>query len=318
MMDCGDMRGPQDPHSSSQVATHSEMLCVPLFCTRPNVPRGCYLARVCVCVRLCVSVWTSSLQRRLIRPWEYPLWQHIRTSLSLVWHPPLITAPWLFDCSFIALCPSPCCEGDDVTTHELCEFRGLPKGEIQCMDKKSGNTNRAKDSSEFVLACISFFYDSGWRKKKKDHFHPMMKLLPEGSNDFQDANCPRSTDWVVNANWVAVYYKFTTSKCIICSFDMFVQLCKSEQKPPKWKWSSWLLAWKHVELETVICVAERFWINQSVLQIKYKSRTYPIPSQRVNPKHNPSCHFCSPTLGNPIQEIMCLQLICFVNNLREF
>lgn len=28
----------------------------------------------------------------------------------------------------------------------------------------------------------------------KDHFHPMMKLLPEGSNYFQDANCPRSTD----------------------------------------------------------------------------------------------------------------------------
>lgn len=35
----------------------------------------------------------------------------------------------------------------------------------------------------------------------------MMKLLPEGSNYFQDANCPRSTDWVVSDVWAAVYYE---------------------------------------------------------------------------------------------------------------
>lgn len=63
MMDCGDMPGPQDPNSSSQVATCSEMVYVPLFCTQPNVPRGCYLAWMRVCECLCVSVWASSLQR---------------------------------------------------------------------------------------------------------------------------------------------------------------------------------------------------------------------------------------------------------------
>lgn len=49
MMDCSDKPGPQDSHSSSQVATYSEMVCAPLFCTEPNVPHGCYLAWMCVC-----------------------------------------------------------------------------------------------------------------------------------------------------------------------------------------------------------------------------------------------------------------------------
>lgn len=60
------------------------------------VPRGRYPGGMCVCGSVCVlvsldvSVWVSSLQRRLIRPWEYPMWQHIRTSLSCFWHPPLL------------------------------------------------------------------------------------------------------------------------------------------------------------------------------------------------------------------------------------
>lgn len=51
------------PSGSSQLklSHYSEMVCMPLFCTQPNVPRGCYLAWICVC--LCVSVWVSSLQR---------------------------------------------------------------------------------------------------------------------------------------------------------------------------------------------------------------------------------------------------------------
>ncbi len=59
MMDCCDMRGPQDPRSSSQVATHSGMVRLPLFCTQPNVPRACdviWLECVGVCVSLCVCV----------------------------------------------------------------------------------------------------------------------------------------------------------------------------------------------------------------------------------------------------------------------
>lgn len=66
----------------------------PRICLRTPVPRGCYPAGMCVCAGVCalvsldVSVWVSSLQRRLIRPWEYPMWQHIRTSLSCFWRPP--------------------------------------------------------------------------------------------------------------------------------------------------------------------------------------------------------------------------------------
>lgn len=63
-------------------------------CVRRPVPRGCSPAGMCVCTGACalvsldVSVWVSRLQRRLIRPWEYPMWQHIRTSLSCFWRPP--------------------------------------------------------------------------------------------------------------------------------------------------------------------------------------------------------------------------------------
>lgn len=43
---CG---GPQDPHSWSRVATHSEMVSAPLFCTQLNVLCGCYLSWMCAC-----------------------------------------------------------------------------------------------------------------------------------------------------------------------------------------------------------------------------------------------------------------------------
>ena len=219
MMDCCDMWGPQDPHSSSQVASYSEIVCVPLFCTQPIVPHGCYLTWMCV--RVCVRAF---LYERLAcrggwsDPWEYPLWQHITTSLSLFWHPPLITALQLFDCSFIVFCPSPCLEGDDVTTHELCKFGGLPKGETEKFSvllygQKEWKTTRVKGSYEFVFH--SFMTPVG------DHFHHMMKSLPKGCNDFQVANFPRSTGWVVSDNWAAVYYKFITPKCMKCSFDVF-------------------------------------------------------------------------------------------------
>lgn len=56
----------------------------------------------------------------------------------------------------------------------------------------------------------------------KDHFHPMMKLLPKGSNDFQDANCLRNTGWVLSDNWGGLYYTFITPKYMKCSLDMSV------------------------------------------------------------------------------------------------
>lgn len=54
MMVCGDMRGPQDSHSSSQVTTYSEMVCVyPCFAHSPLCLMDViWHARVCVCVRV--------------------------------------------------------------------------------------------------------------------------------------------------------------------------------------------------------------------------------------------------------------------------
>lgn len=224
-MDHGDMAGPQDPHSSSQVATYSEM-CMPLFCTHPKEVCGCYLTWMCVCVPLCVCMGVLPAEKRLIRPWEYPLWQHIRTSLSLFWYPPLINALRLFDCSFIVFCPSPFLKEDDVTSHEFWEFRGLPKGEEEkfCVWTKRVET---KTQWEVLMS-----YDSLKSVTGKDNFHPMMELLPEGSNNFQDANCSRSTCWVVSDNSTAVNCEFITIKvhniliwCIqLCDC---VNLCKS-------------------------------------------------------------------------------------------
>lgn len=57
MKNCGDMGAPQEPHSSSKVAIHSEMVCMPLFCTQPIVPCGCYWGCVCVFVLACPFVF---------------------------------------------------------------------------------------------------------------------------------------------------------------------------------------------------------------------------------------------------------------------
>lgn len=81
------MQGPQDLQRRSHPSFWK-------WCVRRSVPRGRYPAGMCVCAGVCalvsldVSVWVSSLQRRLIRPWEYLMWQHIRTSLSCFWRPP--------------------------------------------------------------------------------------------------------------------------------------------------------------------------------------------------------------------------------------
>ena len=111
----------------------------------------------CVCVPLCVCMSVLPAERRLIRPWQYPLWQHIRTSLSLFWHPPLITALQLFDCSFIVLskslswrgfCDKPGVLGIQRLTKEKDE-------EIQSMVKNSGNKNTVKCLYELLLTTVS-------------------------------------------------------------------------------------------------------------------------------------------------------------------
>ncbi len=61
---------------------------------------------------------------------------------------------------------------------------------------KDRNIKRVKGFHEFTLVCNSSFMTLVGEKRNsdyKDYFHPMMKLLPEGSNDFRDVNCPRST-----------------------------------------------------------------------------------------------------------------------------
>lgn len=113
----------------------------------------CYLPWMCVsvcvsvCVCLCVSVWVSSLQRRLIRPWEYPVWQHIRTGPSLS-----------SDILLSLLCCNsstahsrrfvqvPVLKGNDTTNNEICEFNGLPKRKMEkfSVQTRGGKTKRVK------------------------------------------------------------------------------------------------------------------------------------------------------------------------------
>ena len=128
---------------------------------------------------------------------------------------------------------------------------------------------RRKQTKRFLGVCVSLYVVLLWlwlereEKKKKTvtakyHFHHMMKLLPKGSNNFQDANCPRSTGWVVNDNWAAVYYEFITAKCIICSFDMnCVNLSKSLSNENEA--NDYCLEFM-MSLETVICVGEGFGV----------------------------------------------------------
>lgn len=78
-------------------------------------------------------------------------------------------------------------KGDDVTTHELCEFGSLPKIEMEkfgAWTKRSGKTT--------LIGCYAFVFDF-FMTLIGYYFHPMMKLLPGGGNDFQDANFQRST-----------------------------------------------------------------------------------------------------------------------------
>lgn len=73
-MDCGDIPGPKDPHSSSQVASYSlvcvyvcvllsfSFVCVSMFVSWFVIfaqNQGCYLAWVCTCICVCLSVCVS-------------------------------------------------------------------------------------------------------------------------------------------------------------------------------------------------------------------------------------------------------------------
>lgn len=97
-----------------------------------------------------------------------------------------------FDCSFIVLCLSPRLEGDALTIQELFEFRGLSVGEMGGKkslcggEKKSENKNIEKKVLMSLYLIPMQLELEGWTKMTaKYHFHPMMKLLPGGSNDFQ-------------------------------------------------------------------------------------------------------------------------------------
>lgn len=113
---------------------HIQKRCVPLFCTQLNVPHGCYLASVCVCV--CVCAYAFLCERLACRGgWsglENILCDSTSGLASLSADIPL-SLPHCNSSTVHSLCfvQVPVSEGDDVTTHELCEFRGLPKGGLE-------------------------------------------------------------------------------------------------------------------------------------------------------------------------------------------
>lgn len=152
------MQGPQDLQQRSHPSFWK-------WCVRRSVPRGCYPAGMCVCAGVCalvsldVSVWVSSLQRRLIRPWEYPMWQHIRTSLSCFWRPPTHYCNTRTVHSALVHSASPGGRWDNASL-------GLQQAERE---------KRNKYRKRLLWA---------WKRMTpKDHCDIMTKLWLEGSND---------------------------------------------------------------------------------------------------------------------------------------
>lgn len=112
-----------------------------------HVARVCGRARACVCLPLflvlcsmclmeviwleCVCafvfLWAPSLQREGWSDLKYILCDSTSSPASLSPDIPLSLPLQFFECSFIVFCSSPCLEKDDVTTHELWEFRVQPK-----------------------------------------------------------------------------------------------------------------------------------------------------------------------------------------------
>lgn len=109
----------------------------------------------CVCAFVCLYEHLACRQEADQALRISSVTAHQDLPLSLFWHLPLITALQLFDCSFIIFCPSLCLEGNDVTTHKLCEFKALPK---EKMEKFSVCLKRVQTQSKTLLwVCASLY-----------------------------------------------------------------------------------------------------------------------------------------------------------------
>lgn len=163
MMDCDDMPDPQDPHSSSQFTTYSEMVCMPLFSTQPHVPHGCYLQWMCVC--LCVSVWVSSLQRE---GWS-GLKNILCDSTSRLSSLSSDISLSLLHCNSLTV-HSLCFVQVPVLKGMMCQpmsfFRNIPEDAIEKFSIWTGQWKHKQNRLLWVeLVCASLFYDFGKREE---------------------------------------------------------------------------------------------------------------------------------------------------------
>ena len=187
---------------------------------------------VCVCVCVCARACTFLCERLACRGgWsglENILCDSTSGLASLSSDIPL-SLPHCNSSTVHSLCfvQVPVSEGDDVTAHELCEFRGLPKGGLErfsvCTKKRVGTHIQVRCSSGSIEVYVSFFYDSGWRGKNS-WLHKIIfilwwnycrKVAMISRMLIAKSNNAKSTDIVVDDNWAAYHYAFMMAKCIL-------------------------------------------------------------------------------------------------------